>query len=166
MGYTQHHRTPLYAHPEIVPVTTHAHLLALPRQSALWRIRPVIYKIQNPGDSGAFNALMNVLRVNVAIPVPLRYSFVEKACVTLHLQTPHIAICRAVRSVRSNISRLLITIDCSTAMSRDLGDWRYAPITLQHSACWETPVCMPDDLPLVSCDRIEPAGLASHEWGQ
>ena len=23
---------------------------------------------------------------------------------------------------------------------------------------------MPDNLPLVSCDRIEPAGLASHEW--
>ena len=26
---------------------------------------------------------MNILRVNVAIPVPSRYSFVKKACVTL-----------------------------------------------------------------------------------
>ena len=82
---------------------------------------------------------MNVLRVNVAIPVPSRYSFVEKACVTLHLQTPHIAICRAVRSVRSNIFRLFITTDCSTAMSRDF---------------WETDVMHPSPCNTVPAGRL------------
>ena len=40
-----------------------------------------------------------------------------------------------------------------------LGVSRQAPITVQHRVCWGTFVCMPDNLPLLSCYTSEPAGL-------
>ena len=65
---------------------------------------------------------MIILRVNVAISVPSRYSFVKKACVTLTSSDSIYCYVPCGPISALSISRLLFTIDCSTAMSQDLGD--------------------------------------------
>ena len=81
---------------------------------------------------------MNILCINVAVPVPSRYSFVKKVCVTL--TSSDSSYCNVPCGPISVLQYL-------------------TAFTEPQSACWETPVCIPDDLPLVSCDRVEPAGL-------